>query len=133
LNPIRNHPKGDCSAHYWGIVVLLLFAMPAFGKADVPPPLAAEFREPDGLDDPMRTLTLTVYLLMAVTVGSVSLMLVLMLWGSRVRREARKPLPAIKRNDPLWYLKAKRKVPGEPDVSDEQEPPETRPDDPPLS
>ncbi len=76
----------------------------------------------------MRTLTLTVYLLMAVTVGSVSLMLVLMLWGSRVRREARKPLPAVKRNDPLWYLKAKRKAPGEPEdpssVSEEKEPPQ---------
>ena len=106
-------------------------------RADVPPPPAAEFREPDGPDDPVQTLTLTVYLLIAVTVGSVSLMLVLMLWGSRVRREARKPLPAVKRNDPLWYLKAKRKIPGEPEdhpgVSEEQEPPETRPNDPPLS
>src|SRR5687768_765280 len=69
----------DCGSRYWRIVLLLLFAMAAPVRADVPPPPAAEFREPDGPDDPVQTLTLTVYLLIAVTVGSVSLMLVLML------------------------------------------------------
>lgn len=117
------------------LVLLFVFATPAPGKADGPPPTAAEFREPDGSDDSVRTLTIAIYLLIALTVGVVSLMLVLMLWGARVRREARKPLPATKPNDPLWYLKSKNRPTGEPpgpsNVSDGGIHPETKTDQPP--
>lgn len=108
--------------------------MPGPVMADEAPPTSAEFREPDGPDNPTQTLTIAMYLLIALTVGTVSLMLVLMLWGSRVRREARKPLPATKPNDPLWYLKTKKKAPGEPqgqpNVSNGLEPPDTEADKP---
>jgi hypothetical protein len=94
---------------------LFLFAMTGQVLADVPPAPSAEFREPGGPDDSLRTLTVAIYLLIVLTVGTVSLMLVLMLWGSRVRREARKPLPQTKPRDPFWYLKAKKPIPGEPE------------------
>jgi hypothetical protein len=84
----------------------------------------------------MQNLTVAIYLLAALTVGTVSLMLVLMLWGSRVRREARKPLPAARPFDPVWYLKTKKKPPGEPNgqtgVSDRANPSEASAGDVPL-
>jgi hypothetical protein len=107
--------------------------MPVPGKADVPSEAAA-FREPAGSDDSVRTVTVAMYLLVALTMGTVSLMLVLMLWGSRVRREARKPLPATKPKDPLWYLKPKKNAQGEPqgrsNVSEGQAETETHPPPP---
>jgi hypothetical protein len=109
--------------------LVLLVTMPFPAMADVPPRDSREFREPQGSEGQLRTLTIAMYLLIALTIGTVSLMLVLMLWGSRVRREARKPLPATKPNDPLWYLKTKKKTAGEPEgqpnVSEEKDPPET--------
>lgn len=118
------------------LILLYLLAMPAALQAEEAPP-AAEFRAPEASDEPLRTVTIAIYLLVALTMGTVSLMLVLMLWGSRVRREARKPLPATKPNDPLWYLKTKKKAPGEPpgqpNVSEGKALPDTKTDQPPST
>jgi hypothetical protein len=112
----------------------MLLAMPIQAKADVPPQPQAEFQTAEGSPAQIQTLAIAIYLLIALSVGTVSFLLILMLWGSRVRREARKPLPATKPNDPFWYLKAKRKALGEPkahpDVSEGQSPSQT---DPPTS
>ncbi len=100
----------------------LLGSFPAEMVADSLPP-AKEFREAKSESaEKQRAITIGFYLLIALVIGVVSLMGVLMLWGARVRRLARKPLPNTSPNDPLWYLKGKS--------ADSCEPPDPLPDAP---
>ena len=73
-----------------------------------------EFREPESDEQQQRVVTVAIYLLIALTVGIVSLLIIVMLWGARVRRQARQPLPSTRPNDPLWYLKGKNPKLNEP-------------------
>ncbi len=95
----------------WLAVVVIAFAVGgsvSMAKADLPPPPAQrEFREPDA-GEPLKLVTIAIYLLVAVTVAIVSLLILVMVWGARVRRQARRPLPSTSPNDPLWYLKGKK-------------------------
>ncbi len=100
----------------WGLILLALGGSVPVAKADVPPeptPAQQEFREPDA-GEPERLVTIAIYLLIAVTVAIVSLLILVILWGARVRRQARKPLPSTTPNDPLWYLKGKNSKLAEP-------------------
>lgn len=89
-------------------MLLVLAAIPGPAVADPASPAAAEFREPESSAEQQRTVTIAIYLLIALTVGTVSLLIILMLWGARVRRQVRKPLPTSSPKDPLWYLKTKK-------------------------
>ncbi len=102
----------------WVLAVLFLAAVPAQTMAETPPVSSPEFRQPEDADSPERLVTIAIYLLVIVIVLSVSLLIVMMLWGVRVRREVRKPLPALRPSDPLWYLKTKKHPPAEPQGSD---------------
>jgi hypothetical protein len=96
---------------------LLAFAgLPGALIADSAPPAAAELDEPDSSEERQRMVTIGIYLLIALTVGTVSFLILLMLWGARVRRQARKPLPGTTPNDRLWYLKSKKHLKTEADT-----------------
>jgi hypothetical protein len=96
---------------------LLAFAgLPGAPIADSAPPAAAELDEPDSSEERQRMVTIGIYLLIALTVGTVSFLILLMLWGARVRRQARKPLPGTTPNDRLWYLKSKKHLKTEADT-----------------
>ena len=96
------------------LIVLTLGGSVQVAEADVPPPAKREFREPESDEQQQRIVTVAIYLLIAVTVTIVSLLIIVMLWGARVRRQARQPLPSTSPNDPLWYLKGKNPKPTEP-------------------
>ena len=51
-----------------------------------------------------------VVMLGGIIVVGTFLLLVVVLWGNRTRRLARKPLPAVARRDELWFLKPKPPV-----------------------
>ena len=54
-----------------------------------------------------------------ILICGVGLLAMVLLWGSRIRRIAREPLPRVAPRDELWYLKGRREpdptVPPEPD------------------
>jgi hypothetical protein len=113
----------------WAVLLLAWTGTDQAIRADSDPHPAAEFQDPDPdvASGQQRLVTIGIYLLIAVSVGSVSFLLILLLWGARVRRQVRQPLPNVRANDPLWYLKAKKHPPSEPggpaDVSDGKDQP----------
>ncbi|MCA9067559.1 MAG: hypothetical protein KDA84_01460 [Planctomycetaceae bacterium] len=131
-NTVASHRMSFASAlGLMGLILVLLWTSePSVAIADEEKPdTTAESSKTETTPEQQRTVTAALYLLVALTVGVVALLLVLILWGARVRREARKPLATISPNDPLWYLKKSSKPPlREPtrpgDVS--QETPETQ-------
>jgi hypothetical protein len=46
-------------------------------------------------------------MLAAIIMGGTLLLLLVVMWGNRARRLARKPLPTVARRDDLWFLKPK--------------------------
>ena len=112
---MERHPTFPMRS-FWLAAVVAAFALGGnlpVAKA-VPPPAPREFRDADA-GEPLRLVTIAIYLLVAVTVAIVSLLILVMLWGARVRRQARQPLPSTSPNDPLWYLKGKKSKLTEPD------------------
>lgn len=116
----------------WLILVLVWGAGPNFVLAqEKQPETNSEFREPETTPEQQRTVTAAIYLLVALTMGIVTLLILLMLWGARVRREARKPLASTTPNDPLWYLKKSAKPPlREPNLPDDVSEETTEPNKP---
>ena len=52
-----------------------------------------------------------VVLLAGVAILGVFLMAMVLVWGNRVRRMTRRPLPTQCRGDELWYLRPKKQLP----------------------
>ena len=96
------------------------------------PQSAGEFQSAEPSPEQRGLATAAVYLLIVVVIGVVSLLMVVILWGGHVRRQVLKPLPTVSPKDPLWYLKPKRRLAGEPPppppVSDSEMPQEDPPD-----
>jgi len=61
-----------------------------------------------------RAYSTGIVMLGGILICGVSLVALALLWGNRMRRIARQPLPKVAPRDDLWYLKAKDK----PDVGD---------------
>ncbi len=55
--------------------------------------------------------TLGIVLLAGIAMLGVLLLAIVLVWGSRIRRLARNPLPVQCRGDELWYLRAKKELP----------------------
>ena len=110
---MRNRNRHICLFWALWIIVFAGFAGPVIAE-EAAPGDSVEFPQPDEKGGPEQLATIALYLLVAVTVLAVSMLILVMLWGVRVRRQIRKPLPAIKPTDPLWYLKAKKPPEGEP-------------------
>lgn len=70
-----------------------------------------------------RAYSMGIVMLGAILICGVSLVALVLLWGHRVRRIARQPLPKVAQRDDLWYLKAKDK----PDIGDTSVGEESRP------
>lgn len=69
-------------------------------------PVDVEKRAP--VDPEMKKWVWQAFLMLAgIIVGGTLLLLVVVLWGNRTRRLARKPLPTVARRDELWFLKPK--------------------------
>jgi len=58
-----------------------------------------------------------------ILIAGVGLISLVMIWGNRMRRIARQPLPTVAPRDELWYLKNKKRdqtqTTGEPTAADE--------------
>ena len=55
-----------------------------------------------------KVATVAVYLLMLVVIICVGLLILVLLWGRRVRKLMRKPSKPVSLGDELWYLKPKK-------------------------
>lgn len=79
---------------------------------------------PEQREDRKQMLPVIWLLLIGVAILGGILILLVILFGSRVRRIARKPLPAAPLRDPLWYLKPKAgnlpEADGEPPETDQE-------------
>ncbi len=73
------------------------------------PPVAREVREAiDSTELDIKrhtTFTVGLMILSAITFTGLLLLLAVILWGHRVRRRSREPLPDASRGDDLFYLK----------------------------
>ena len=57
-----------------------------------------------------RVATVAVYLLAGIAFAGVALLGLVIVWGNRIRRIARTPLPRQSRTDELWYLRPKKEI-----------------------
>ena len=57
-----------------------------------------------------RNLDIGTVLLGGIIILGILLIAIVMILGKQFRRIAREPLPNVKQNDPLWYLKEKPKA-----------------------
>jgi len=66
--------------------------------------------DPANLEEKRQlTFTVGVMVLLGITITGLGLLLVVILWGHRVRRKSRAPLPEASRGDDLFYLKTGNK------------------------
>lgn len=108
------------------VAVLLLVGMsPLFGQeaddgekpAEISPvaesaPADQESAKPvEYQDDKVRNQAYQVGVLMigGILIAGVGLISLVMIWGNRMRRIARQPLPTVAPRDELWYLKNKKR------------------------
>lgn len=100
-----------------GLAILLVLAAPMPAGAQQAPAPAVRMAVPQsGMRTPSREQRRRVaqaaghlVLLLALT-GALALVL-LVLWGFRVRRQIRRPLPHVSATDDLWYLRPARHRP----------------------
>jgi hypothetical protein len=59
-----------------------------------------------------RSLWLAFLMLAGIIIGGTLLLTLVVMWGNRTRRLARKPLPPVAQRDELWFLKPKPDVDG---------------------
>lgn len=71
-----------------------------------------------------RIVTAAFYVLGGILFVGLMLIVLTVLWGSRTRRVARKPLPEQSPGDPLWYLRPDKQV-GISDAAPPEDTPET--------
>lgn len=117
--PLNEERNGMARTVLSGLILVLVWSVgPTGALADGAPP-AQKSHESEATPEQQRTVTAAIYLLVALTMGAVTLLILVMLWGARVRRQARAPLAATSPNDPLWYLKKSAHPPqGEPNPAD---------------
>jgi hypothetical protein len=89
-----------------GLVWCLVFLATAEAVAAPGELLAGE------ADVKKRSLWLAFFMLAGIIVGGTLLLALVVMWGNRTRRLARRPLPPVAQRDELWFLKPK------PDVDD---------------
>jgi len=91
---------------------------PATGRQPVPAVNAAGKQAPEDVPNKTelsarqrrRVVTAAFYVLGGILFVGVLLIALTVLWGSRTRRVARKPLPEASPDDPLWYLRPDKKI-----------------------
>lgn len=101
------------------VIICGLSALPGPLHADDTPasttntPIARDVQEnanrSDLPDKRQRTFTVGVLILLGITITGLGLLVVVILWGHRVRRRSRDPLPEASRGDDLFYLKTGNK------------------------
>jgi hypothetical protein len=69
-----------------------------------------------------RAYSLGVVMIGGILILGVGLVALVLLWGNRMRRIARQPLPKVAPRDELWYLKSKKEPAAESEPEDEEEP-----------
>lgn len=80
---------------------------------------------PEHHDDKVRNQAYQVGVMMigGILIAGVGLLALVMIWGNRMRRIARQPLPTVAPRDELWYLRNKKRdqttTSGEPPAADE--------------
>lgn len=57
-----------------------------------------------------RSLWLAFFMLAGIIIGGTMLLALVVMWGNRTRRLARRPLPPVAQRDELWFLKPKPEV-----------------------
>lgn len=93
---------------------------PAPGEAGTPEQVGAVGDPQEGIPSAedeearRRAYSMGVVMLGGILICGVSLVALALLWGHRMRRIARQPLPKVAPRDDLWYLKATDK----PDIGD---------------
>ncbi len=103
-----------------GLLLALLAAGPVFPAE--PAIDAAQAANSDASDPSLRgtvdaaakkqALSFGLVMLAGIIVGGTMLLVLVVVWGNRTRRLARRPLPPVSKRDELWFLKPK-KGPGE--------------------
>jgi hypothetical protein len=92
-------PAGPAPASAISADQFVAIAQAGSSVGDEAPKIPAETRQ--------RTVATAVLLLLGIVGAGLILMLLVLLWGVRVRRIARAPLPGQSPVDPLWYLRPK--------------------------
>lgn len=83
---------------------------PTTVPADTPATQGLREVDPANLEEKRQlTFTVGVMVLLGITITGLGLLLVVILWGHRVRRKSRAPLPEASRGDDLFYLKTGNK------------------------
>lgn len=114
---------------YFAILLLALVLAPAivWGQETAPGGPAPRDELDQSTKDANRQqiFTVGVMVLLGVTVAGLGLLMFVILWGHRVRRASRKPLPAAPRGDELFYLKSgQQRAESGPDLTVIPPPPE---------
>lgn len=65
--------------------------------------------DPEDSEDRRRARQLGVVMLGGIVILGIALLAFVLIWGNRVRRTARAPLPHVADRNELWYLKPARK------------------------
>ena len=82
-------------------------------------PGTADHRSLPKLEERNRAYQVGVMMIGGILIAGVGLLALVIIWGHRVRRIARQPLPKVTQRDELWFLKHKKQEP----ASSADEPP----------
>lgn len=112
-----------------GIIAQTTVASQQTGPTSSPPAAGDQPNEEDEASNredvrKKRTVTVAIYLLWAVVFGVLAVLALMVIWGHRLRRIARKPLPRQTQTDAFWYLRPDKTL----DVGDSPELSESDPD-----
>lgn len=101
----------------WGAVAANLSAQ------DAPTTTAASSRSNRHNDARReRAFTVGLLLLAVVLLAGVGLLAGVLIWGARLRRVSRAPLPTVRKQDELWFLRARKKdVAGRPPSAENED------------
>jgi hypothetical protein len=58
-----------------------------------------------GVRSKQEALSFALVMLAGIIMGGAMLLILVLVWGNRARRLARRPLPPVSRRDELWFLK----------------------------
>lgn len=111
----------DLRGHHWLLLcgcwlgLCLVATDRSHAAGDDSDPASAESATPSerpfraDIDPELKTRTLSQAFVMlgGIIVGGTLLLLVVVMWGNRTRRFARRPLPHVAKRDDLWFLKPK--------------------------
>ncbi len=100
-------------------LMVFVIAGPAAASAQHAAPIPAQVTGTDGQSAPAekanrhskrRVATVAVYLLVGVAFVGLALLGLIVLWGNRLRRIARKLPPRQSQTDEFWYLRPKKEI-----------------------